>query len=53
LLVTLKINQIDISRIIATFERFNYEIAAKYHQALAFDDVEQERLGLLFKYLSF
>lgn len=53
LLVTLKINQIDISRIVATFERFGYDIAAKYHQALVFDDIEQERLGLLFKYLSF
>jgi len=53
LLVTLKINQVDISRIVATFERFGYDIAAKYHQSLVFDDIEQERLGLLFKYLSF
>lgn len=53
LIITLKINQVDITRIVATFERFGYEIVAKYHQALVFDDLDQDRLGLLMKYLSF
>jgi Mg/Co/Ni transporter MgtE len=53
LILTLKINQVDITRIVATFERFGYEIVAKYHRALVFDDLDQDRLGLLMKYLSF
>ena len=53
IILTLKINQVDITRIVATFERFGYEILAKFHQALVFDDLEQDRLGLLMKYLSF
>lgn len=53
IILTLKINQVDLTRIVATFERFGYEILAKFHQALVFDDLEQDRLGLLMKYLSF
>lgn len=53
IILTLKINQADITRIVATFERFGYEVLAKYHQNLVFEDLEQDRLGLLMKYLSF
>ncbi|GAB4128350.1 MAG: cyclic di-AMP binding protein CbpA [Raineya sp.] len=53
IILTLKINQVDITRIVATFERFGYEIIAKFHQAPVFDNFEQDRLGLLMKYLSF
>ncbi|WP_026998907.1 CBS domain-containing protein [Eisenibacter elegans] len=48
--VTLKINQADLSRVIATFERFDYQIIAKYHAA-EHSDLEKERIGLLLKYL--
>ncbi|NJO00896.1 MAG: hypothetical protein HC880_03685 [Bacteroidia bacterium] len=49
--VTLKINKIDLNRIVATFERFNYRIIAKFQSA---DNVEmdKERIDLLFKYLN-
>lgn len=53
LYVLMKINQTDLTRIVATFERFEYEIVAKFHQEPIFADTDQERLGLLWKYLSF
>jgi acetoin utilization protein AcuB len=49
--LTIKINRPDISRIIATFERFEYEVVAKYQQETARDE-DKERLDLLLKYLS-
>lgn len=49
--LTLKLNKPDLSRVIATLERFGYVITAKYHQTELRGN-EQERLGLLLKYLS-
>lgn len=48
--VTLKVNQMNLSRIVATFERFNYQIIAKF-QPSEFDDLNKERIDLLFKYI--
>lgn len=51
LLVTLKLNQTDLSRTIATLERFGMEVAQQFHQPEV-PNVDQERLDLLMKYLS-
>ena len=51
LVVTLRINQLDISRIVATFERFGYIVVAKFHQSDA-PDFDQERLDGLLSYLN-
>lgn len=50
-IITLKINQEDLTHIIATFERFNYQILATFHQSENGDD-SKERLSNLFKYLN-
>jgi signal-transduction protein with cAMP-binding, CBS, and nucleotidyltransferase domain len=49
--VTLKINTMDLTRIIATFERFNYRIIAQFHDAGEVKD-DQDRLELLMRYLN-
>lgn len=49
--VALKINQIDLSRIVKSFERYSYEIVELYHQSL-FDDTAQDRYEGLMKYLN-
>ena len=49
--VTLKLNKPDLTRVIATLERFDYKIIAHFQEAeLATND--KERLDLLLKYLS-
>jgi len=48
--VTLKINRPDLSRVIATFERFNYKIIAKF-QTSDREDLDRDRLAMLLKYL--
>lgn len=48
--LTLKINKIDLSSIIATFERFEYKIIAKFEES-KIDSSDKERLDILFKYL--
>jgi predicted transcriptional regulator len=48
--VTLKINQQDLSRIVATLERFNYRVIGRYQESRA-PEAERERLDLLLKYL--
>ena len=49
--VTIKLNRKDISRVIATFERFDYNIIAKFQNAPDQDE-DKERLDLLLKYLN-
>jgi len=49
--VVLKINIIDLSRIIQTFTRFNYTIKASYHQS-TFDEDLQRRFDLFMNYLN-
>lgn len=51
LLVCLKINQVDLSRILQAFERYNYVVTEVYHQSL-FDDGLQERYQSFMKYLN-
>jgi hypothetical protein len=49
--VTIKLNRKDISRVVATFERFDYHIIAKFQNAPDQDE-DKERLDLLLKYLN-
>lgn len=49
--LTLKINQLDLSRIVATLERFGYRVIGRYQEA-ARDDDSKERLDMLMKYLN-
>ncbi|NJL12165.1 MAG: CBS domain-containing protein [Microscillaceae bacterium] len=48
--ITLKIDKNDLNRITATFERFNYQVIAKFH-ASENPEMDKERLDLLFRYL--
>ena len=49
--LTLKINQLDLSRIVATLERFGYRVIGRYHDEPR-DDDSKERLDMLMKYLN-
>lgn len=51
ILVTLKINREDLSRILQTFYRYNYEVKASYHQAEYEDDLKN-RFNEFIKYLN-
>jgi acetoin utilization protein AcuB len=48
--LTLKINQVDIKRIVATLERFNYRVIARYKET-KHEDHEKEKIDLLLRYL--
>ena len=48
--VNLKINELDLSRIVATLERFGYRVVGRYQEA-AVQGNEKEKLDLLFRYL--
>jgi len=48
--LTLKINQIDLSRIVATLERFNYRVIGRYQETKPRGD-EQDRINMLLRYL--
>ncbi|MDO1448805.1 CBS domain-containing protein [Rhodocytophaga aerolata] len=49
--LTIKLNRKDISRVVATFERFDYRIIAKFQNAPDSGE-DKERLDLLLKYLN-
>jgi CBS domain-containing protein len=49
--LSLKINQLDLSRIVATLERFGYRVIGRYQEAPR-DDDSKERLDMLMKYLN-
>ncbi len=49
--LTLKINQLDLSRIVATLERFGYRVIGRYQESPREDD-SKERLDMLMKYLN-
>lgn len=49
--LTLKFNTDELSRIIAAFERYNYKVTAYYHNS-QFENVDQNRLGNLFKFIN-
>lgn len=49
--LTLKLNKEDITSVVATLERFGYQVSAAFsHQPI--ESLEQERYGLLMKYLN-
>ncbi|MFD2512757.1 CBS domain-containing protein [Pontibacter locisalis] len=48
--LTLKLNATDLSRIIATLERFEYRITAQFNDTTD-HDIGRDRLDMLFKYL--
>lgn len=49
--LTVKINQSDLTRIVATLERFEYRIIGRY-QETRFSEPEKERFDLLMRYLN-
>jgi CBS domain-containing protein len=49
--LTLKINQLDLSRIVATLERFGYRVIAQYQGDRKEGD-DKERLDMLMRYLN-
>jgi acetoin utilization protein AcuB len=49
--VALKINQQDLSRIVKSFERFEYDVVEVYHQAL-FDEDDSDPFEALIKYIN-
>lgn len=49
--LTLKIDKLELDTILATFERFDYEIKASYREDLS-EDYLQDRLDSFFKYLN-
>ncbi|MFA0961990.1 CBS domain-containing protein [Roseivirga sp. BDSF3-8] len=48
--LTLKINKVDLSHIIATLERFGYKIIARFQESEAISN-EKERIDILLRYL--
>jgi acetoin utilization protein AcuB len=48
--LTLKINQLDLSRIVATLERFGYRVIGRYQETKTVP-AEKERLDMLMRYL--
>jgi len=48
--LTLKINKVDLTHIIATLERFGYKVVAKYQEVKSVSN-EKERLDMLMRYL--
>jgi acetoin utilization protein AcuB len=48
--LTLKINQVDVKRIVATLERFGYRIIARYRETKHEGD-EKEKIDMLLRYL--
>jgi hypothetical protein len=51
ILVTLKLNRDDLSRVLQTFYRYNYEVKASYHQA-GYEDDLKHRFDEFIKYLN-
>lgn len=49
--VVLKIDQPDLSRIVATLERFDYKVVGRYQQVQS-DTSDRERFDLLMRYLN-
>jgi len=49
--LTLKLDKIDLSRIISTLERYSYQVVAQFQES-ALQNNDQDRLDLLLKYLN-
>lgn len=50
--VTIKLDKVDLSAVIQTFTRYNYEIAAVYMDDSMLDDMYEDRLEQFLKYLN-
>lgn len=48
--LTLKLNELDLSRIVATLERFNYKVIGRYQESKPTGS-ERERIDMLLRYL--
>jgi CBS domain-containing protein len=48
--LTLKLNQLDLSRIVATLERFGYKVIGRYQESKSVGS-EKERIDMLLRYL--
>ena len=48
--LTLKLNEIELSRIVATLERFNYKVIGRYQETRT-SGTEKERIDMLLRYL--
>lgn len=48
--LTLKVNQLDLTRIVATLERFEYKVIGRYQETATIGS-EKERIDLLLRYL--
>jgi acetoin utilization protein AcuB len=48
--LTLKINQLDLSRIVATLERFGYKVIGRYQESKPIGS-ERDRIDMLLRYL--
>jgi acetoin utilization protein AcuB len=48
--LTIKLNQLDMSRIVATLERFNYKVIGRYQESKPIEN-ERERIDMLLRYL--
>ena len=49
--LTIKINKLDLSHIVATLERFDYKIIARFQETKIQED-EKEKIDILLKYLN-
>jgi len=49
--VTLKLNRVDLTRVIATLERYDYRIIAQFQESDV-ENYDKDRLDMLFKYLN-
>ncbi len=50
--VTLKLNKIDVSSVLQTFNRYDYQISASFSEENNYDDLLKERFGSLMNYLN-
>ena len=48
--LTVKLNQMDLSRVVATLERFGYKVIGRYQEAKRIEN-EKERIDMLLRYL--
>lgn len=49
--LTLKLNKTDLGRVVATLERYGYQVITQFHETELINN-DQERLDLLMKYLN-
>ncbi|HET9055154.1 MAG TPA: cbs domain containing protein, partial [Cyclobacteriaceae bacterium] len=48
--LTLKLDQLDLTRIVATLERFNYKVIGRYQESRA-GESDKDRIDMLLRYL--